>query len=156
MIGDWLDVYRSEIRRPGYVIDLIENPECASEAVLRDLDAKFSVLVRMRAGWRCEACGRDFSSNRAELHCSHFWSRWNHAVRFDLENCDAICASDHEFFGLHRNEFKKWKRDRLSDERYEALRLRSQKVVKVDRFEVAAMIAREMEAIGAPRQTQTA
>ena len=115
--------------------------------MLKDLDAKFSVLVRARAVWRCEACGRDFSTNRSELHCSHFWSRWNHSTRFDTENCDSLCFSCHDYYGRHRNEFKAWKLDRMGQEKYDSLERRARQVHKVNRFEVATMIAEGMDAL---------
>lgn len=59
------------------------------------IDAKFSLMVRERAGWICARCKGDFSERKYLLHCSHFFSRNRYAVRFDSANCIALCGPCH-------------------------------------------------------------
>lgn len=99
---------------------------------LDGLDRQFSVLVRQRSDWTCAVCGRCYEGDPEELHCSHFYHRVHHAVRFDFENCDALCWECHQYMDLHPAEHDAWKLGQLGPERFEALRLRAQQVVKLD------------------------
>lgn len=55
-------------------------------------DMYFSNIVRHRAGWKCEICGKDFSENKRGLQCSHLIGRGNMAVRWDFDNAAALCG----------------------------------------------------------------
>lgn len=67
---------------------LVEKPleEGSREWLLAELDRLTSLIVRRRDG-RCVTCG-----TRQGLQCSHFFSRRYLAIRFDLRNCNAMCA----------------------------------------------------------------
>src|SRR5215213_10883624 len=54
--------------------------------LVAELDRLVSVIVRRRDR-RCVTCGE-----AKGLQCSHFYSRRYLAVRFDLRNCNAMCA----------------------------------------------------------------
>ena len=54
--------------------------------LLAELDRLTSLLVR-RHDRRCVTCGCG-----RNLQCSHFYSRRHLATRFDLRNCNAMCA----------------------------------------------------------------
>ncbi len=54
--------------------------------LVAELDRLTSLIVRMRDR-RCATCGE-----RRGLQCSHFYSRRYMATRFDLRNCNAMCA----------------------------------------------------------------
>ncbi|HEY0172080.1 MAG TPA: recombination protein NinG [Pyrinomonadaceae bacterium] len=54
--------------------------------LVAELDRLVSVLVRRRDR-RCVTCGE-----ARGLQCSHFYSRRYLATRFDLRNCNAMCA----------------------------------------------------------------
>lgn len=72
-------------------------------------DAIFSNLVRERTDYTCERCGHyePPGSGRQAMHCSHFISRGNHAVRYDPLNALCICASCHKFLGENPYEHTK-------------------------------------------------
>jgi hypothetical protein len=70
--------------------------------LIAELDRLTSVIVRKRDK-RCVTCG-----SMQGLQCSHFYSRRYLAVRFDLRNCNAMCA------GCNRRH----NRDRRPYERY--------------------------------------
>ena len=57
-------------------------------------DVLFSELIRERANWRCEACSRKVS-DKGELHCAHFYNRWNLSVRYNEDNALALCYECH-------------------------------------------------------------
>jgi len=100
---------------------------------LDSLDRRFSLLIRDLAGWECAKCGRSFPEDMRDLlHCSHFWSRGNKAVRFDRDNCDALCFECHTWFGMHPLQYEEWKLARLGEERFAALACRARQVSKID------------------------
>ena len=62
-------------------------PEVGSRRwLVSELDLMTSLIVRRRDR-RCVTCG-----SRRNLQCSHFHSRRHLALRFDLRNCNAMCA----------------------------------------------------------------
>lgn len=89
-------------------------------------DALFSTLIRERAEWTCQRCGKYYEvGNRQALHASHVVGRRNKAVRFDPDNAFALDYTCHRFFTENPMAHIEWVRDQLGNERYEALRLRS-------------------------------
>lgn len=81
-------------------------------AIKRDkYDKVFSDLVRIRANWTCEMCGRHYpdSSTRSGLHCSHHFGRRHQSVRYDPDNAASLCFACHnkvaEDPDLHRRFF---------------------------------------------------
>lgn len=101
------------------------------------LDTKFSLLIRERARWRCEYCGRYFpEGERGGLSCSHFIGRRKRSVRYDPDNAAAMCYACHMKCEENPLDFATWVRLRLGDERYDDLRQRASyplKLTKVDR-----------------------
>jgi hypothetical protein len=77
------------------------------------LDAVFSWLIRERADWTCEKCGKNFRHDAGKLHCSHFYSRRHQSVRFSPLNAAAHCVSCHWQFGHAPIEFGAWIRTHL-------------------------------------------
>ncbi len=66
--------------------------------IKRDIaDDLFSKLVRERANWCCETCGKYFPEDRRQgLHCSHIFSRRHQATRWDPDNAIAECFGCHQ------------------------------------------------------------
>jgi hypothetical protein len=83
---------------------LVERPpkEGSRKWLIAELDRYTSLIVRRRDG-RCVTCG-----SAQGLQRSHFYSRRYLSVRFDLRNCNAMCA------GCNRRH----NRDRRAYERY--------------------------------------
>jgi len=83
---------------------LVERPpeEGSRRWLVAELDKYTSIIVRRRDR-RCVTCG-----SVQGLQCSHFYSRRYLSVRFDLRNCNAMCA------GCNRRH----NRDRRPYERY--------------------------------------
>lgn len=71
-------------------------------------DIAFSKLIRKRAGWKCERCGAQHSESDMGLHCSHYYSRGNWAVRFDPDNARSLCYGCHAFLGGRPAEHTEW------------------------------------------------
>ena len=60
-------------------------------------DKHFSNCVRMRAKWKCERCGTDYSGrNKQGIQCSHLIGRGvSLATRWDPSNALSLCTKCH-------------------------------------------------------------
>lgn len=84
-------------------------------------DIAFSKLIRKRAGWKCERCGSQHSESDMGLHCSHYYSRGNWAVRFDPDNAAALCYGCHAYLGGRPHEHREWFLERSGQGLYDLL-----------------------------------
>ncbi len=64
----------------------------------KKLDKEVGRIVRLRGV--CARCGK--GAEKVTLHCAHIFSRRNMSVRWDLDNCLALCYADH-FWWAHPN-----------------------------------------------------
>jgi hypothetical protein len=55
-------------------------------------DGIFAVMVKERANWKCQLCGRDHSENKRNLHTHHIFSRRYKNTRHDMDNGIALCG----------------------------------------------------------------
>jgi hypothetical protein len=69
-------------------------------------DARFSKMVRARANWCCQRCGKDYSDpeRRRYLDCAHGFTRRTRITRFDPSNAIAACYGCHQFIDSHAQE----------------------------------------------------
>jgi hypothetical protein len=72
------------------------------------LDIAWSKLVKLRAGNKCEYCGKT-----SYLNSHHIYSRSKRSVRWDVKNGICLCVGHHTFsstFSAHKTplEFVKW------------------------------------------------
>lgn len=75
-------------------------------ALKRDkFDTVFSNLVRERADWTCDYCGRTFHHEKQKLHCSHFKSRRHKSTRYHPYNAFSHCIGCHRQLGEDPYEF---------------------------------------------------
>jgi hypothetical protein len=72
--------------------------------LIAELDRLTSIIVRKRDK-RCVTCGSVQS-----LQCSHFYSRRYLAVRFDLRNCNAMCAACNRRHNRDRKPYERYMR----------------------------------------------
>ena len=106
------------------------------------LDAVFSDLVRERADWTCEVCGKEFPDRKgAGLHCSHFFGRRGLSTRHSGMNCTAMCYGCHQRLGSNPHEFRSFMFKHLGEPNYDELVLRANTPYKRSKFE-----KKEMEA----------
>jgi len=87
-------------------------------------DVIFSKYIRTRDGWKCQRCSKQYAPPTSALHCSHFWSRGNWSVRFDEENCEALCYGCHSYLGGNPTEHYDHKLAKLGKEKLDALQQR--------------------------------
>jgi hypothetical protein len=83
---------------------LVERPpeEGSRKWLVAEMDRYTSLIVRGRDG-RCVTCG-----SRQGLQCSHFYSRRYLSVRFDLRNCNAMCAGCNRRHNRDRRPYEKY------------------------------------------------
>ena len=94
------------------------------------LDKEWAELVK--AGNSCEYCGK--SGDVCRLNAHHFYSRSNHAVRWDLDNGFCLCSYHHCLgqWSAHKNpaEFVEWAIETRGQEWYEELRRKKNLILK--------------------------
>jgi len=106
------------------------------------LDACFSDLVRERADWTCECCGKEFPERKGSgLHASHYWGRRGRSTRWHGDNVFAHCFGCHQKLGSKPHEFKVWVEAFLGETRYDELTLRANKPRKYSKLDQKEMLA---------------
>ncbi len=89
---------------------------------LKKRDIAFSQLVRMRANWTCERCGKHYGEGRRQgLDCSHFFGRSRRSVRFHPLNAASHCRGCHSYLGANPIEFREWIKKYLGEPKYTVL-----------------------------------
>lgn len=78
-------------------------------SVKRSCDLLWSLLIRERAGGRCERCGRSPEDSRG-FHAHHIYGRSNHRLRFEPRNGMAVCMACHRWAEEYPLEFTDWLR----------------------------------------------
>lgn len=107
-------------------------------------DRAFSLYIRTRDNWSCQRCFKRYPEGSQGLHCSHFYGRTRESVRFDSENCDALCFFCHKFFDEKDHvAHVEWKKKQLGEERFKALTVRANSFVRKDR-EMAYIVAKKL------------
>lgn len=101
-------------------------------------DTVFSKLIRLRARFNCEKCGKYFPLGHG-LQCAHIFSRRHQSTRYDPDNAVALCFTCHQYFGEHPTIFTAWVKKHLGDYRYEALEARHATVVKRTKADAEAL-----------------
>lgn len=109
--------------------------------IKRDVcDDLFSKLVRERAGWKCECCGKYYpEGNRMGLHCSHYFGRRYKGTRWHPDNAWSHCYGCHAKFEGDPYMFNKWVTDRLGAGMVEILREKAYAVTKLKPADKADM-----------------
>jgi hypothetical protein len=98
-------------------------------------DTVFSKIIRLRARFNCECCGRYFPKGHG-LQCSHLVSRRHKATRWDFDAAVAHCFACHQRLGGNPLQFSAWIRKHLGDARYEMLLEKHQRIVKRTKVEL--------------------
>lgn len=65
------------------------------KSVKASCDREWSILVRSRAGFKCERCGA--TPQQSQLHAHHVYGRNNHRLRFEPRNGVCLCARCHRW-----------------------------------------------------------
>ena len=98
-------------------------------------DDVFSACIREFANWTCERCGcvdpdgQAYGKSR-RTHCSHIFGRRHRATRWHPDNACCLCAGCHLEMGDSPIDHAEFARKVLGDVRFDALRLRSNTIMK--------------------------
>ena len=115
------------------------------------LDKVFSDLVRERADWRCQVCGKEFPDRKGSgLHASHYWGRRGASTRHYGGNVFAHCFGCHQKLGSKPHEFRSWVCRELGPNNYDELTLRAntpRKYTKADKKEMLVHFKAQLEYI---------
>ena len=88
-------------------------------AIRRDkYDAAFSLLIRERDGYTCQACEK----YGGLIDCAHIFGRRHASTRYHPDNAVALCRGCHMRFTEEPHDWADWCRVRLGHDRYDALR----------------------------------
>jgi hypothetical protein len=108
--------------------------------VKRDkLDILFSKLIRERSDYSCDRCHLNFRHETHGLQCSHFVTRGHHTLRWEPLNAAAHCISCHFKLGADPVLFAEWICEYLGHEKYEALKLKKQTLIKRSKADKEAL-----------------
>ncbi len=103
----------------------------------KELDRVWALLVKHKAGWKCEVCGK---RRKKYLNSHHIFTRQNKSVRWDLKNGIALCPLCHTLsskFSAHGTPitFTDWLRKYKGNEFVDLLTLKSNTPSKLFKFE---------------------
>lgn len=99
------------------------------------LDDAWAELVKLRAGMRCEYCGK-----QTTLNSHHIFSRSKKSTRWDPMNGVSLCVAHHVFssrFSAHKTsvEFFLWLEETKGRDYVDRLRIKANSVSKLHGFE---------------------
>lgn len=99
------------------------------------LDDAWAELVKLRAGMRCEYCGK-----QTTLNSHHIFSRSKKSTRWDPMNGVSLCVAHHVFssrFSAHKTsvEFFLWLEETKGRDYVDRLRIKANSVSKLHTFE---------------------
>ena len=101
----------------------------------KKLDVIWSKLVKLRAGNKCEYCGKV-----SPLKSHHIFSRSKKSTRWDVKKGISLCVGHHTFsstFSAHKTplEFTYWLEDYRGRDYIDRLRVRANALSKMHDFE---------------------
>ena len=111
------------------------------------LDDAWALLVKLRAGNKCEYCGKI-----SPLNSHHVYSRSKKSTRWDVINGVCLCVGHHTFsssFSAHKTptEFTEWIKENRGEEWYNKLRLRAHSTFKLAQYEKEVILLALLEDI---------
>jgi len=91
--------------------------------IIAKLDKLYSDYVREKAGWKCARCGQIRKDDKRVMTCSHYFSRRNLSVRWELDNLDCLCLPCHlyQWESEKQGEYQDYMKKKLGKEGYERL-----------------------------------
>lgn len=105
----------------------------------RATDDLWTKYIRIRDNYTCQKCRKPYPPDKCHnLGVSHLWGRGRENVRFDGDNCIALCTLPcHQKWGhssdpTNRAEYEAFMRGRLGADAYAALEIRAHTYKKRD------------------------
>jgi hypothetical protein len=81
-------------------------------------DKWFSDVVRQKAGFQCEHCGKQ----DGRMECAHIWGRAAKSVRWSMDNALCLCHYCHKVFTANPLDFSVWLESHLGQGHLDMLR----------------------------------
>lgn len=111
-----------------------------SKGIDKRLDEAWSELVKLRAGMKCEYCGKTTT-----LNSHHIYSRSKRSTRWLPENGICLCVAHHYFssgFSAHKTplEFIEWLTQKKGEEFIDRLKIKANSTLKLMKFEKEMML----------------
>jgi hypothetical protein len=78
---------------------------------LEACDTWCSKVVRQKANYTCEYCGKQDS----RMECCHIHGRRAKSVRWSLDNLLCLCSHHHRYFTENPTEFTRWLEGKFDD-----------------------------------------
>lgn len=105
------------------------------KGIEKKLDDAWSKLVKLRAGNKCEYCGK-----QTALNSHHIFSRSNMSTRWLPQNGICLCVGHHTFsssFSAHKCpvEFTIWLTETRGQNFIDTLRIKAKSISKLHKFE---------------------
>jgi len=98
------------------------------------LDDAWSELIKLKADYKCEYCGKS-----TQLNSHHIFSRAKRSTRWDTTNGICLCVAHHigNEFSAHKTplSFSLWLISQRGEEWYNILNIRSNQISKLHAFE---------------------
>lgn len=105
-----------------------------NKGIEKKLDTAWSLLIKLRAGMKCEYCGKT-----RNLNSHHINSRANKSVRWDVVNGVCLCVGHHigVSFSAHKTPltFAKWITKHRGDNEIQLLEIKSNQISHLFPFE---------------------
>ena len=103
-------------------------------------DSYFSKLVRCRAEWCCEFCGRFVPEpDRQALHASHIVKRSRRMTRWLPLNAMSLCAEHHSILEMNPLIHADWVKSKIGQDKYEYLKLMGSKNLALKKQHLKAL-----------------
>lgn len=96
-------------------------------------DSWFSKCVRIRAGWKCESCNKQYTPSDTGLHCAHIFGRANKSTRWDMGNALALCYACHQRYTANPLDFERYVRTYLGGGHLDRLNERRRVLLKTNK-----------------------
>lgn len=111
------------------------------------LDRLFSLYVRARSGWKCEASNWPGTSCSKRLECAHGISRRFFVTRWDPENAWCLCSAHHRWFHECPNEWVEFV-EKSAPGRWDDLKRKRQSTEKTDRDRTEFFLKERLKGMG--------
>ena len=90
-------------------------------------DVLFSKYERLRDNYTCQRCGTQHEQNSRGLHSSHYFGRSGKSVRWDENNCIALCYGCHRIWASKdREQYRNFMLEKLGQKEFDDLTERSE------------------------------
>ena len=94
--------------------------------LIKELDKLWTEIVKLRAGNKCQYCGR----NNIRLNAHHIHSRSRYATRWDLDNGVCLCFTHHRLMHDDPEEAMKFYKTLFTQEQWEQLKTKAHQLAK--------------------------